>query len=161
MTLQSVSSSVTVERFDMYDLFTGSQEDLIAEGIANKDMFPIYPKRMKSHHGPDIPRDQQWEVRRIRGGRFRVMLEHEYRQAEKPPIDAEFLRGLVDANDRALNVLIETVRGELEGNPEGYYLGNSDEIVKQVYRLRELMRSGPVVKKCRFSVIQGGLEGDS
>jgi hypothetical protein len=159
MSLKSISSAITVERCDWCDIYAGEKEDLIAEGVACEDMFPVLPRLVKQQYGPDIPKDDWWTVRRIRGGRFKVIREHEFRAPADPPIDAEDYRGVIQWNQRMLDVLLDMARGEVKNNPEHFHLANCEDVARVVCRLKDMLCQGPIVKRGRFSVIHGGRGG--
>jgi hypothetical protein len=58
--VQDVLKDIKVERHEMWDGYTGSQEALIAADLASEDMFPVWPKRLKCYRG------QGWKIRRQR-----------------------------------------------------------------------------------------------
>ncbi len=82
--VQDVLKDIKVERREMYDSYTGTQEALTAAHLASEGMFPVWPTRVKYHLGPDIPTEEYWRIERRRGARFELRCWHEPRTVATP-----------------------------------------------------------------------------
>ena len=76
-----------IEIQDRWTKFTGTRQDLVAEGVVSEAHFPVPPKRVKRTHGPDTPSGEDVCVRRIPQGRFEVLRYHP--PTEKLPVRSE------------------------------------------------------------------------
>jgi hypothetical protein len=76
-----------IEMHDRWTKFTGTKQDLIAEGVVADTHFPVLPKRVRQTRGPNDFCREDISVRRITGGLFEVLRHHP--PAEKLPVRSE------------------------------------------------------------------------
>ena len=79
-------TAVSFERSAHWRLYTGTQRDLVATGVAIDAMFPRLPKRVTYHWRKDAP--ESWQITRRKEGLFELRIWPECRQA----FDLESLR---------------------------------------------------------------------
>jgi hypothetical protein len=102
-----------------YTEYIGSKEQLIEAGYAEQSYFPEGKKRKKYCGAPLNGRDYCW-VTKIKGGRFIVMKNHEYRDPNQKPQQKPYLtlvKDPVSQNTVAAlaQLLTEATRGEIVG----------------------------------------------
>ena len=83
---QDVLKDIKVERSELWDCYLGTQEVLIAARLASEDMFPVWPKRLKYHRGRGALMEEDWRIKRYRGGRFELLRWHERRELPPKPL---------------------------------------------------------------------------
>ena len=152
--VQDVFKDIKVERHEMWDDYTGTQEALITAHLASEKMFPIWPKRLKYHLGPDIPTEEYWRIERRRGARFELRCWHERR--ELPPkllTPDEYKACVIRHAEINLELLLELVRGEIRGT-NGLYLSNVNWMKDQAFTIMDNIRAARMIRKPRLAVVK-------
>ena len=149
--VQDVLKDIEVERHEIWDSYTGTQEALIAASLASEDMFPVWPKRLKYHLGPDIPTEEEWSTERQRGARFKLKRWHELRV---PPLTPnEYKEHAVQCAEITLGALLAYVQGNTEG-ANGLKLSYSNVLERLVITLWKDIRAARVIRKPRLAVVK-------
>ncbi len=149
--VQDVLKDIKIERHEIWDSYTGTQEALIAAHLASEDMFPAWPMRLKYHLGPDIPTEEEWSTERRRGARFELKRWHEPRV---PPLTPnEYKEHAVQCAEITLGALLAYVQGNTEG-ANGLKLSNSNDLKQRLVRLFKDIRAARVIRKPRLSIVK-------
>jgi len=116
-TLETVPERLEIEEHDYFTYYVGERVDLVAAGVLPEDAFPILPKRVRRHLGPHIPTDEKYSVTRIKGGRFRVMRDHEKRKPARKAWDPiKFKNDVLLHVNAYFHVLKMEARGQIEAD---------------------------------------------
>ena len=149
--VHDVLKDIKVERREMYDSYTGTQEALIVAHLASEDMFPVWPMRLKYHLGPDIPTEEEWSTERRRGARFELKRWHEPRV---PPLTPnEYKEHAVQCAEITLGALLEYVQGNYE-DASDLRLSNANDLEQRLVKLLNDVRAARVIRKPRLSVVK-------
>jgi hypothetical protein len=115
--LRAMHSKLEIERQDCYTRYTGTREDLIAEGVASDDMFLEWSRRTKKQFSPGMVGEPAWKVAYKKGSRFAVTLWHADRESPLEPAPwnpADFKRGLSLQAGVMMNFFIQDATGRHE-----------------------------------------------
>ncbi len=145
--VQDVLKGIKVERREMYDSYTGTQEALIAADLASEDMFPVWPKRIKRGVRANIPMERWWTIKRYRGAKFALTRRHEYRKLPSKPLTPYVYKKFMEIN---LGVFLDLVKG----SENGLQLSNANDLEQRVTTLLEDIRAARVIRKPRLAVVK-------
>lgn len=140
-----------------WTLYRGSKDQLIAAGFADASYFPEGRKRVKHCGEPYSEHRAWWSIKKIRGERFELRKDHEYRPLPKPK--AEQYSCLALFKDQAVfsaNISLDIVTMRLSGKAEFSEYGETtiwideqsmQDVLCAGARLAEAIRAAKVV--CR------------
>ena len=126
--------------------YVGARDDLVAEGMATEAMFPA-GRKFKTWGGSTI--FNQWDITRIRGGKFRLKIwrPKDDKPAEPMPHRAEneavFREEALLCSGAVLKTLIEQIA---QDDAYRYDAESLREIRLHAHRLLEAIAKGRVVK---------------
>ena len=142
--VQDVFKDIKVERHEMWDDYTGTQEALITAHLASEAMFPVWPKRVKSHFEPNTRREECWRIERRRGAKFQLRRWHEPR--EEPLTPGEYK----EVMEISLGSFLEMVRS----GTNDFQLSNANDLEQRMVRLLSDVSAARVIRKPRLAVVK-------
>lgn len=154
------STPLAVSDHPSFTEYMGTREQLLSAGVAQESHFPEGRKRTKQGLGKDAQGGQEWETYRLKGGRFRFLRYHEWREPRKqPPAAQEFKNHVISMAEMYLLVINKCARGG------AYYDGgvclddtSLDAIACASARLMDAVRACRVAgsrKETRLTLVKG------
>lgn len=141
----------------IWTIYRGSMEQLIAAGFADESYFPEGRKRVNYCREPYSEHRQWWSIKKIKGVRFELRKNHEYRPLPKPKDERYSCPALF--KDRVVflaNIHADVVMMQLSGEAELLEYGEKTILIDEqsmqdvlcaCARLTEAIRAAKVV--CR------------
>ena len=117
--LTAVPSTIEVEGNAYWTAYTGTRADLVAAGIATEEAFPVWPKRKRLHIGRDVPREQWFSIRYIKGGRYRVQFDRPMPPDPAPWNPTKYRDEMATWIGSAFDAAIRDARGSIEAEIYG------------------------------------------
>lgn len=112
-----IENRIEIEYGEFCTVYTGTREDLIAAGVADKAMFPSGRNQAISNLRPEVPLNRRWITRDIKHGRFEICQWHERRSLPRPPASwnpQAFRENVTRCADASLQALIQKIAGDIE-----------------------------------------------
>ena len=149
--VRDVLKDIKIERREMYDSYTGTQEALIAARLATEEMFPVWPKRAKANIEVDDPREEWWRIKRRRGARFELSRWHEYRELPPKSLTPDEYKSIME---QSAKITLGAFLMHVQGGTNGLQLSNANDLEQRLVRLLNDVRAARVIRKPRLAVVK-------